>query len=99
MHNYISISFTNVTLLPLGNGKRTCCDTSKIGQTANCTDAPLSKRNRRTADDQIKGENRRLNIGFRYTYYIITATPSNNEILFSSSELSPPFTYMEGLDL
>ena len=83
--------------LPLGDGKRTCCDTSKIGLTADCTDAPLSKRSRRTADDQIEGENRRLNTGFSYTYYIIAATPSNSKVLFSSSELSQPFTFYPGL--
>ena len=78
--------------LQLGDGGRSCCDVSQVGEMADCGASSSKRRKRQTNPDQIEGENRPLNIGSNYTYYVITATPADNEVLFLASKSSKEFS-------
>jgi len=76
--------------MALGSLQITCCDVTKIGE-ADCT-ASSNKRRKRATNFQVRGENRPLDGQSNYTYYILSATPSDNGPLYAASERSRPFS-------
>ena len=78
---------------------RSCCDTSQIGALANCTGSSNNKKRKRATNTQIFGENRALDAQSQYSYYIISTTPTDNGILYASSEKSQPFTSIKSTSI
>jgi len=78
--------------MALGDLQVTCCDVVELGVQADCAETSDSNRQRRATNSQVQGENRPLDGESNYTYYMLSATPSDNGPLYAASDRSAPFS-------
>ena len=80
--------------MALGESQTSCCDVSKLGVQANCSEALSSGRQKRATNALVNGENRPLDGHSDYTYYVMSATPTSDGPVFAASGRSQPFSSM-----
>jgi len=78
--------------MALGDSQVTCCDVVELGAQADCAETSDSNIRRRATNSQVQGENRPLDGESNYTYYMLSATPSDNGPLYAASDRSAPFS-------